>query len=262
MELEFVPLLQVQRDLYGLPRGMERFRAYLRTMVDPNTGDLELPLVAMNPMGKEHVPALLDRLLELQADDVGDAAVASVREQLRDEPGRFRVGLVVADDARGGWTNRYTTEFSHRFEGVALYKRGWVVGLLWSSETPAQTTIREEILTAIHRAAHIQRHGAAKSLSSMLAQEGVAMAMAGCVEPRLDPDDLTYTRQVLEPLLDATDRATVMACLFGDDVANTLGYRPQGLSHRAGLALALHQARSNQRLLRNSPSVRWSPVEG
>jgi hypothetical protein len=33
-----------------------------------------------------------------------------------------------------------------------------------------------------------------------------------------------------------------------DDVANTLGCRPQGLNHRAGLALALHQARSNQRL--------------
>lgn len=32
MKLEFVPLLQVQRDLYRLPRGMERFRAYLQTM--------------------------------------------------------------------------------------------------------------------------------------------------------------------------------------------------------------------------------------
>ena len=102
MELEFIPLLQVQRDLYRLPRGIERFRAYLRTMLDANTGDLELPLVAMNPMGKEHIPALLDRLLELQADEVGDAATASAREQLKDEPGRFRVGLVVVDDAHGG----------------------------------------------------------------------------------------------------------------------------------------------------------------
>src|SRR6267142_1650963 len=100
MELEFVPLLNIQRDLYRLPRGMERFGAYLRTMVDANTGDLALPLVAMNPMGKDHVPALLDRLLELEADEVSEAAVAAAREQVTDEPGRFKVGLVVADDLR------------------------------------------------------------------------------------------------------------------------------------------------------------------
>ena len=47
-----------------------------------------------------------------------------------------KVGLVVADDARGGWTDRYCSEFSHRFEGKALDKRGGIVGILWASETP------------------------------------------------------------------------------------------------------------------------------
>jgi hypothetical protein len=242
MELEFVPLLQIQRDLYRMPRGMERFRAYLRTMKGASSDDLELPLVAMNPMGKDHVPALLDRLLELQAEDVAEAAVALAREQTQEDPGGFRVGLVVADDAHGGWTNRYAYEFSHRFEERAMYKRNWIVGLLWTSEAPAQTTVREETLTSIYRAAYIRRHGAATSLASMLAQEGQVMAMAGCVEPALAADDLAYTRDVMAPLLDATDRATAMACLFGDAAATALGYRPHGLSHRAGLALALHQA--------------------
>jgi len=247
MELEFVPLLRIQRDLYRMPRGMERFRAYLKTMVDADTGDLALPLVAMNPMGKDHVPALIDRLLELQADDIGAAAVAVAREQLTGEPGRFRVGLVVADDAHGGWTNRYAYEFSHRFEERALYKRGWIEGLLWTSEVATEAMVREEVLTSIHRAAYIQRHGLAKSLAGMLRQEGTAMAAAGSVEPALESDDLAYTRTIVEPLLEASDRATQMACLFGDAAANALGYRAQGLSHRAGLALALSQARSNER---------------
>jgi hypothetical protein len=247
MELEFVPLLGIQRDLYRLPRNMERFRAYLKTMTDANTGELALPLVAMNPMGKDHVPALLDRLLELQADDIGAAAVAVAREELADEPGRFRVGLVVVDDAHGGWTNRYAYEFSHRFEEWALYKRGWIECLLWTSEAPTQAMVREEVLTSIHRAACIQRHGAAKSLADMLRQEGTAMAAAGCVEPALEPEDLAYTRAIVGPLLEATDRATAMACLFGDAAANALGYRAQGLSHHAGLALALDQVRSRER---------------
>lgn len=244
MELEYVPLLQIQRDLYEMPRGMERFRAYLRTMRDAETGDLALPLVAMNPMGKDHVPAMLDRLLALQADDVGAIAASDTREQLKDEPGRFKTGLVIVDDAHGGWTNRYAYEFSHRFEEIALYKRAWIVGYVWTSEPADAATIREEIASAIHRAAYIQQHGRAQSLSAMLAQEGAAMARAGCVAPVLEPDDLTYTRDVLRPLLDATDRATAMACLFGDDAAHALGYRAHGLSARAGLALALHDART------------------
>lgn len=179
MELEFLRLLQVQRDLYRMPRGMERFRAYLRTMIDAETGDLGLPLVAMNPMGKDHVPALLDRLLELGGDDIGAAAVSVARQPLTDATGRFKVGLVIADDAHGRWTNRCAYEFAHRFEEMAFCKRGWIVALLWTSEAPAETTIREEVLMSVYRAAYIQQRGPAKTLSEMLEQEGYAMATAG-----------------------------------------------------------------------------------
>ncbi len=243
MELEFVPLLRIQRELYRLPRGRARFEAYLRTMVDARTGDLEFPLVDMNPMGKEHVPVLLDRLLDLDADAVAAAAVAAAQPATAGVAGDFRVGLVVADDARGGWTNRYCNEMSHRFEGAALCKRGWIVGLLWTSEAPSEAGVRDEVLTAIHRVAHIRRHGAATTMAAMLEQEGAAMAAAGCVEPVLDPDDLAYTRQVIEPYLAASDRATVVACLYGDEAADALGYPPLGFSRGAGLALALDTAR-------------------
>ena len=243
MELEFVSLLGIQRELYRLPRGRERFEAYLRAMVDPRTGDLDLPLVDMNPMGKEHLPRLLDRLLELDAEAVGADAAASTQSATADVPGAFRVGLVVADDARGGWTDRCCTELGHRFEGGALYKRGWIVGLLWTSEAPSETAVRHEVSTCIHRLAHIRRRGPATTIAAMLEQEGEAMAAAGCDEPGLDADDLAYTRQVIGPYLAASDRATVVACLYGDEAARKLGYRPLGFSPRAGLALALDTAR-------------------
>jgi hypothetical protein len=53
MNLDYVPLLSLQRDLYRIPRGMERFHAYLCTMIDRTTNDLRVPIVAMNPMGKD-----------------------------------------------------------------------------------------------------------------------------------------------------------------------------------------------------------------
>jgi len=119
--LTFVPLLRVQRDLYALPRGMERFRQYIRTMVDADTG----------------------------------------------APGAFTVGLVVSDDLKGGWTNRYASEFTHRIEGAALTRRGWLTALLWTSEPASAAAVRG-----------------------------------------------------------ATDRATVMASVYGDPAAAALGYPP------------------------------------
>jgi len=80
MKLEFVPLLQVQRDLHRMPRGRERFRAYLQTLVDPETKDLKLPLAAMNPMGKDHVPALLEQYLAFDAES---RACSETRPRLR-----------------------------------------------------------------------------------------------------------------------------------------------------------------------------------
>ena len=245
MELEFVPLLRIQRELYDRPRGMERFRSYLRTMVDARTGDLELPLVAMNPMGKDHVPALLDRLLAVGADGAAAAAtaVAAAHPGTQRVRGRFRVALVVADDAHGGWTNRYQSEFDHRFGGEALYKRGWITAILWTSEEPSAEAAGREVAIAVHRLAHVRRHGSATILQAMLAQEGAAMAAAGCREPALDDDDLVYTREMMAQYLACSDRPTAVACLYGDEAARELGYRPLGFSPRAGLALALDTAR-------------------
>src|SRR5215211_1982053 len=93
MNPEYVPLLRVQRDLYELPRGFDRFREYLRTMIDPDTADLKLPLVAMNPMGKEHLPQLLDQLLAFDADGVAAQATADAQAALTTLPGTFKVTL-------------------------------------------------------------------------------------------------------------------------------------------------------------------------
>ena len=247
MKLEFVPLLKVQRELYGMPRGMERFQAYLATMIDPETRDLKLPLSGMNPMGKDHIPLLLDQYLAMDADQIAALAVADAESRLTNIEGEFKVALVLSDDAMGGWTNRYTSEFGRRFGTKAYHRRGWLEVGLWTSEAPAAETVREQVLATIYRAAHIEQHGFAHTLRDMLAQEGFAMAQAGCTEPALDGDDLAYTREVIRPYLDTKDYSTIIACLFGDEAARSLGYAPVGLSARAGFALALHNGQLERR---------------
>ena len=237
MTLEYVPLLKVQRDLYDLPRGFERFREYIRTMTG-GSDELKLPLVAMNPMGKEHLPPFLDHLLAIDADGVGARALGDAASALADEPGDYRACLVVSDDLKGGWTNRYASEFSYRFEQRAMYRRAWLPAILWTSETYDATLVRAEVLECIYRVVHVQRHGPPRTLGEMLSQESYVMRGAGSTAPRLADDDLSYTREVLREYASATDRATLIAALFGDGAARDLGYQPLGLSPRAGLALA------------------------
>ena len=257
-----MPLLHVQRELYTMPRGMERFREYLKTMTDPETGDLALPLVAMNPMGKDHIPALIDQYIALGAEKIAQDAITEARHDIVRRGGaswstdarsakvedpsarEYKVSLVVSDDLKGGWTNRWASEFGHRIEGQAITRRGFITGILWTSEPASATAVREAVLTSIYRTEYLHTHAAPTTLREMLNQEGYATARAGCATPALEEQDLEYTRDVIAGHLDARDRATVIPCLFGDTAANALGYPAQGLTDRAGLALALHEART------------------
>jgi hypothetical protein len=245
MKLDYVPLLRVQRDLHGIPRGPERFQAYLHTILNDDATDVALPpLVLMNPMGRDHVAARLDALLALDADAVAARAAADASAALADVPGDYPAALVVADDLKGGGTNRFAYEFDLRFGYGPQGRRFWgVIGVLWSSEAPTAPAVREAVLTAAYRAAYVRRHGPARTLRDMLAQEGQVMAEAGCTGPVLDAEDLAYTREVLAPHLDAGDKRTAIECLFGDAAGRMLGFTPRGLSPWAGLALALHDAR-------------------
>src|SRR5262245_24407074 len=108
------------RELHNIPRGQppdfnggQRFRQYLRTIFPHDeTAEQLLPLLLMNPMGMDHVTALLDALLAMDADGIGAQVAAEASARLVDVPGDFKAGLVVADDLHGGGTNRYDYEFT------------------------------------------------------------------------------------------------------------------------------------------------------
>jgi hypothetical protein len=241
---------------------MKRFRQFVRTIFPrKKNGQIDedavylIPLLAINPMAKDHVTALLDAYLAMDADGIGARVAAEVEVRLADVPGDFKVGLVVADDLMGAGTNRYNDEFTFRF-GPDQFRSGsrppkrsrwlkdyWLTGVLWSSEAPSERAVREAILTAAHRVAYMHQHGRARTLREMLTQEGQVMVVAGCSGPTLEAEDIAYTREVLIPYLDAEDTRTCIECLFGDEAGRTLGFTPRGLSPWAGLALALHDAR-------------------
>jgi hypothetical protein len=246
MNLKLLPLLQIQRDLHAIPRGWERFRTYLATMTD-GTDDVVLPITGMNPMGKEHVTALLDELLAADAEAIAATAIAAAAARLADIPGEREVALVVTDDAQGGWTNRYFTELAPQLKGARQRAKQralrWALVPIWTSESWTASAIREAVLAAIYRSAFIEHAGFPETLQEIMTMEGLVSVFAGGQPAFLDAEDLAYTAEVLQAYRDALDYPTIFACLFGDEAARSVGYPPLGLSHRAGLALAHDEAR-------------------
>lgn len=243
-----LPTLQVQRELCSLPRGRERFLEYIQRMTG-GTDDLVLPLCAFNPMSKDHVADALDALLEIDAEAIMHDALADATTRLEGEVPDWQATLVVTDDIAGGWTDRELIE-ANRLRAVPHYnhKRGWLPVLFWVSEPVTETKIREEVQSSLYRELTQFHHGAPTTLTGMMHLEGSSLAFAVAEEPRLETDDLEYSREVIAPYLNADanrDFPTVFTCLYGDVAAQRVGYSPLGLSPRAGCAVALADARAS-----------------
>lgn len=236
----YVPLLHKQAELYALPQGWERFQAYLGTMLDAAQEDIVFPWSAMNPMGREHLSQRLERYIELKADAIAAQVVAAFAEKHPKLLPSARVTLVLVDDAKGGWTNRYSTEFEYRFKMESMHKRDWIPVFLWTSEEPDPQSIRNEVTMCLFRNAYIQKKGYARNLRSMLEQERFAMRHAGLHCEAYDPEELEYTRAIIQPYWEVEEHSICMTALFGDAATRELGFMPLGFAPRAGLLFACH----------------------
>ncbi len=235
MTMTWMELLSVQRKLLDLPRGPERFRSYLEIMRRQ-----DVPLAAFNPMSKPHVAALLDRLLDIDAEAAGQSAMQEAAARLSSSgPDALRVGLVVADDAQGGWTNRWLFEAKQNFENKYELAHGLVPVLVWSSDEPGREQIRIATSKAIYRTLWAQRRGAADTLRERMTQEGLASRFAGAT---VHADDLTpQAASAIIQHLDTNHYGTIIACLYGDDAAEQCGFQPLALPVNAGLRFAASQ---------------------
>ncbi|WP_412029000.1 hypothetical protein [Deinococcus yunweiensis] len=246
MRFVLVPTLTRLRAVYAVPRGPLRFEAYIAATVGgaTRTADVALPpLVAANPMARDHATACLDTWLALDAEEVTAVALAEaeIRPTGRATDVTVRVGLTLLDDVGGGWTNRVISDAGRFAVGRTLTQTGWLSVPLWTGEVPDTASLRRTVLASAFRAMWASEHGDPVTLRDHLTQEGQALAFAG-QRPRLDPHELAYTRAVLAPLLDSAHQPTTYAALYGDDGARAWGYPPLGLARHAGFELALADA--------------------
>lgn len=257
MHVTVTPVLSDLRAIYDLEGVWPRYHAYVKLMTGGRGAFL--PLGAFSPMGKRQ-PAFLDALLALEAEDVAQAAAREAAAELESVAAVYRLLLVVVDEPRNGWTQRFLTDAEWRFgDPDALPKSApsvgfdrWVTVQLWTDRAPTAAYVRGEVRSSLYRAAHQGVFSAPRTLGQMQTQEGRAARFAGA-QVRLDTDELAYTREVLSPLLGSAHFPTCFAALYGDEAARAVGYGPLGLSVGAGFELGLAEAYAQEapdRLLR------------
>ncbi len=247
MGLALLPLLAAQRELLEQPRSVARFRSYLNTMLDDH-GEMALPLSAFNPMSKPHVAALLDTLIAADAEGLAREVLTEAATRLGTFTPDLRVGIVLVDDALGGWTNRYLSDLNHRIDNAGELKRRFATAYVWSGEEPSLAGVRTELCKVVYRAAYKQQHGYPKTLAQILIHEGLASRFAAEHPTSADLALLPQLWPLIAQHRHTTATPPIFTCLYGDEAAISVGYPPLGVPAWGGLAVATALA------------ARWEPI--
>jgi hypothetical protein len=145
------------------------------------------------------------------------------------------------------WTDRVATEVDRRLTG-AQSKRGAGIVSLWSREVVEVADIQRESVAEVVRIMWTMRHGSAQRLETVLAREGFAYALAthlfavdafGGAPTR---EERVAVREAVEVLSHSRTQSEIASVLFGDGVAETMGWTPLGIPDHAGYRWAIERA--------------------
>lgn len=180
MKFEVLPTIDKMLELYQKPRTMERFHEYIRTLQGDTKGDLVVPIGGFNPMAKEHVVEKLLELKNFDAEKIMRDALEELNAELIRRGGEkdnstFKVALNLSDDLKGGWTNRYTSDYDSKFKINALVNRKFCTPIFWTGESFSEQIIRERTLEYAYRTIYWLKHPKPKTLEEHVAQEKFAM---------------------------------------------------------------------------------------
>ena len=228
------PTLETMAELYLLSREggpkSERFLTYVKRV------EHEWGMVSYNPMAGAAALEAVQEAIALDAERIArDAASVTIAECEFD--GTVTLAVVVA--SAGMWTDRLASEIEYRTTAKRRAHHGQVI--LWSREAITAEDVRRESVAETVRTMWTALHGQARTLRSVFAREGLAYALA---DPKAitPPENDAAILEALEILGDSTTQGDIVAALYGDTVAEQMGWPTLGISDRGGAQWATHRA--------------------
>lgn len=222
---ELVPTLDRMMEIYRLPSGNIRFEKYLSSIKGSSDNDMEIPLAGYNPMAKDHVLLKMEELQKLNAERVMEDLFSDpqLTECLPDQSKPVKVALNLSDDLKGGWTNRFTSDYDSKFKTNAYLRRKFCVPIFWTSENYSESLIQKRTLEYLYRYIYQQTHRLPAKLKEHLEQE--IFVASHFKYPAIPPEwDLPHMMTFYEKFKDTEDYATIFNFFYGDKACETLSF--------------------------------------
>ena len=233
--ITIAPTLETMAELYKLSRDggpkSERFMAYVKRV------EREWGLVSYNPMAGAAALEAVQQAIALGAEQIASEAAADTIADCEYTGGDITLAVVVA--SAGMWTDRLATEIEYRTTAMRRADHGQV--MIWSREAMTAEDVRRESVAETVRTMWTALHGQARTLRAVLAREGLAYALA---DPKATtpPENDAAIRDALNILGDSTTQGDIVAALYGDAVADQMGWPTLGISNRGGAQCAAYRA--------------------
>lgn len=153
MPFQLLPAIDTMIDLYEKPRSLERFQAYIKTLQGNTKGELTMPVSGFNPMAKEHLLVKLNQLKDLGAENIIEELLVDLNKTalVKNISRDFKVAINLSDDLKGGWTNRFTSDYDSKFKFNGLFSRNFCIPIFWSAETFSKEMVKQRTLAYIFR---------------------------------------------------------------------------------------------------------------
>lgn len=237
-----LPVLDKMIEFYELPLEPARFQTYIKMLSGGKNDELVFPIGAYNPMAKSHVLERLVELKSMNAEANMEAQFLEFNDAFTEEDKDMiiHVGINLADDLKGGWTNRYSTEFDQIFKINALVERNFCTPILWSSEPYSQSLIENRTKAYIARHIHYREHGRVITLQEHFDMEKTAASYAVSEHDPLEEVEKDLLLEYLAEQGGNEDYATIFNFFMGDEASEHLGYKTFGIPPYGGFRLAYH----------------------
>ncbi len=230
MTFESSPIIEKMLELYQKPRNFDRFQDYLGILQGVTKGDLAIPISGFNPMAKEHV---VEKLLELKAINaeqiIADTISELNKKGIKEGNGKvFKLSLTLADDLKGGWTNRFTTDYDSKFKLNALINRHFCTPVFWTSENFDAIVIRERTLEYAFRTVHWMSKPKPKTLQAHVEQE-VFVAKQIKYQSKAESCNVQQLDDFYKKHKETDDYSVIFNFFYGDKASEQLGFKTYGI---------------------------------
>lgn len=229
MLFKLLPVIDVMISFYQLPLTPDRFQQYLKMLEGGKKGDLLFPISGFNPMAKGHVLDKLNELKTIGAEDLMEDAIKKINWKFASQykGKQFNLALNLSDDLKGGWTNRFTSDYDSKFRINGLINRNFCVPVFWSSEPVTKDIVRNRATEYMLRTIYRIDHSIPLTLEDHLVQENfVANEMERL--GNVPADRSVRNEKLYNQHKNSSEYAVIFNFFYGDAASESLSFKTFG----------------------------------